>query len=126
MGITIAVAEERLEGLAALDTVVLAISKDEVEEIASSVEDFGVTLISDPSFDSARRFRSFDDFEEIELHSTFIIDREGRVHWSRIGGEPFTNFDFIEAELRRLNRWSEHARETDEGGAPRVVTTDGV
>ena len=100
----IAVAEERLDALNELETVVLAISKDPVEEIAEQAEGFGVTLLSDPSFESARRFRSYDDFEDIELHSTFIIDRDGRVHWSRIGGEPFTDFDYIEAELERLNR----------------------
>ncbi len=100
----LAVAEEHLEALTDLGAVVLAVSKDEVEEIAEQAPDFGITLLSDSSFEAARRFRSYDDFEEIELHSTFLIDSKGRLHWSRIGGEPFTDFDFIEAELARMNR----------------------
>lgn len=99
-------AEEHLEDIAALNTVVIGISKDEVEEIAEQQESLGVVLLSDPDFSSARRFHSYDDFEELELHSTFIIDAEGRVHWSRIGGEPFTDFDFIISELQRLDRAS--------------------
>lgn len=97
-------AEERLEEIEELNTVVLGISKDEVEEIFEQQESLGVKLLSDPDFVSAKRFHSFDDFEEIELHSTFIIDASGRVQWSRIGGDPFTDFDFIVAELERLDR----------------------
>ncbi|MBK9385672.1 MAG: peroxiredoxin family protein [Planctomycetes bacterium] len=97
-------AEERNEKFAKLDTVILAISQDNVEEIAAQQESFGLTLLSDEEFTMARRFRSYDDFEEIELHSTFLVDREGKLHWSRIGGEPFTDFDFLEKELVRMNR----------------------
>jgi peroxiredoxin len=97
-------AEERMERLKELGVVVLAVSKDEVEEIAEQQEDFELTLLSDPSFDMARRFHSHDDFEEIELHSTFLINPDGGLHWSRIGGEPFTDFDFIESEFERINR----------------------
>ena len=96
-------AQERIDALQDLDTVVLAVSKDTVEAIAAQADDFDLVLLSDPEFENARRFRSFDDFEEIELHSTFLIDREGRVHWSRIGGEPFTDFDYLERELARMN-----------------------
>jgi len=101
------IAEERLEGLEALDAVVLAVSKDTVDEIAAQQEDFGLTLLSDVEFENARRFHSFDDFEEIELHSTFLITKDGRLHWSTIGGEPFTDFDYIENELKRMNRTAE-------------------
>ena len=33
--------------------------------------------------------------EEIELHSTILIDRQGRVHWKRAGGDPFTDTEFL-------------------------------
>ncbi|MEM8681401.1 MAG: hypothetical protein AAGF97_18805 [Planctomycetota bacterium] len=52
--------------------------------------------------ENARRFHSYDDFEEIELHSTVLIDSAGRIHWSQHGGEPFMDFDFIMAEVVRL------------------------
>jgi hypothetical protein len=59
--------------------------------------------LSDPRFENARRFKSFDDFEELALHSTILIDRRGRVHWARTGGDPFTDFDFLFKEIKRLN-----------------------
>jgi peroxiredoxin len=97
-------ADDRLEEIQSLDTVVLAVSQDELEEIAAQQPDMGVTLLSDNNFANAHRFNSFDDFEEIELHSTFLINRDGTLHWSRIGGEPFTDFDFLIKELKRMNR----------------------
>lgn len=98
------VANERAEAFEELDTVVIAVSKDSVEEIAAYTEDgeYAITLLSDPTFGSARRFHSYDDFEEIELHSTILLDKDHRVHWTRNGGEPFMDFDFLEREVRRL------------------------
>ena len=55
------------------------------------------------SLQAARRFRSYDDFEEIELHSTSLIDKEGRVYWARFGGDPFTDLAFLEKQLKRMN-----------------------
>jgi peroxiredoxin len=87
-----------------LDTEIIAVSKDDLAAIKSYAESgFGVTLLSDPKFANARRFQSFDDFEEIELHSTILIDRLGRIHWSRHGGAPFMDFEFLKNEIRRIN-----------------------
>lgn len=99
----IQLAEERLDALADMNTVVLAVSKDTVDELAEQQPDLGVTLLSDEGFENARRFRSYDDFEDIELHSTFLVDADGRLRWSRIGGEPFTDFDALEDEIARMN-----------------------
>lgn len=96
---------ERYDDFSLNDTVIVAISKDSVEKIAE-FERGGtgkLTFLSDAEFQNARRFQSYDDFEEIELHSTFLIDRHQRVHWSRIGGEPFTNVDFLVQESKRIN-----------------------
>jgi len=100
----IQLAEERFEALEERSTVVLAVSRDTVEEIAEQQLELEVTLLSDTEFANARRFHSYDEFEEIELHSTFLLDRDGKLHWSRIGGEPFTDFDYIQGEIDRLNR----------------------
>jgi peroxiredoxin len=97
-------AHDCLEEIEGLDTVVLAVSQDKLAEIAAQQPDMGITLLSDDNFTNANRFRSYDDFEEIELHSTFLINRDGTLHWSRIGGEPFTDFDFLIKELKRMNR----------------------
>ena len=61
----------------------------------------GITLLSDRDHENARRFASYDDFEEMELHSTILIDAEGKVRWKRTGGDPFANVDFLLKEMRR-------------------------
>jgi len=88
-----------------LDTEIIAVSKDDLATIKrySEADDFAITLLSDTEFANARRFNSFDDFEEIELHSTILIDRNGKIHWSRHGGAPFMDFDFLKSEISQLN-----------------------
>ncbi len=87
------------------NTVLLAISKDTPAENKESMKagEVGFRLLSDTNFANARRFKSYDDFEEMEIHSTILIDKEGRVHWARHGGAPFTNIDFLLSEIRNLN-----------------------
>ncbi|MHC4892751.1 MAG: peroxiredoxin family protein [Planctomycetota bacterium] len=105
-------AQEHAAELAELGTRILAVSKDDTERIAGYQDSYDFALLSDPEFAAARRFASYDDFEELELHSTLLIDRAGRVHWKRIGGDPFTDFDFLVREAKRLaadgavERWS--------------------
>lgn len=87
---------------AASDTVVLACSSDSPDKNrANALASFKLTLLSDKDHENARRFASYDDFENMELHSTILIDREGRVRWKRTGGEPFTKIDYLLAEIRR-------------------------
>ena len=45
----------------------------------------------------------------MELHSTILIDKQGRVYWARFGGEPFSNMDFIAKQLGRMNELVETA-----------------
>ncbi len=63
-----------------------------------------LTYLSDTNHENARRYASYDDFEEIELHSTILIDKEGKIRWKRTGGDPFTNIDFLIKELKRINK----------------------
>jgi hypothetical protein len=39
----------------------------------------------------------------MELHSTILIDKQGRVHWARTGGEPFSDIAFLVKQLERMN-----------------------
>ncbi|MCA9213719.1 MAG: redoxin domain-containing protein [Planctomycetales bacterium] len=96
-------ANEEAKELQELDTVVVAVTKNDCETVKAYETDFDVTLLSDPDFSAFRAFRSFDDFEEIELHSAILIDKRGRIHWSQNGGEPFMYFDFLKAEMEKLN-----------------------
>ena len=97
-------ANELVKELEKLDAVILAISKDDCKTLQGYVADFDITLLSDPMFTSSRSYRSYDDFEEVELHSTVLIDKSRRIHWSQNGGEPFMNFDFLKSEVEKLNR----------------------
>jgi len=96
---------KRNQELGELETTVLAVSADSAEELTHTTKmaEIPFPLLSDPKFDNARRFKAYDDFEEMALHSTILIDKRGRVHWSRTGGSPFTEFDFLLKEIKRLN-----------------------
>ncbi|MEO7145161.1 MAG: redoxin domain-containing protein [Bryobacteraceae bacterium] len=86
-------------------TDVLAISSNTPAHNAESlsVADLPFRLLSDVDHENARRFHSYDDFEDLELHSTILIDKQGRVHWARTGGDPFNDVPFLLKELARMN-----------------------
>ena len=104
---------EQLQALSAkkaewekLDTVVLAVSSAKADPEAAGIKPLKggtVHLLTDTDHANARRFRSYDDFEEIELHSTTLIDKQGRAYWARFGGDPFTDTAFLEKALKRMN-----------------------
>ncbi|MDZ4800584.1 MAG: redoxin domain-containing protein [Bryobacteraceae bacterium] len=89
-----------------LDTVLLAVSSALPKKNADSTKAMGelpFRLLSDKDHSNARRFGSWDDFEEMELHSTLLIDKMGRIYWGRIGGDPFSDTAFIQKQLERMN-----------------------
>ncbi len=90
-----------------LDAAVLAVSSAPPGKNSKGLKAFGdlpVRLLSDDHYANARRFHSYDDFEETELHSTILIDRNGRVHWARNGGDPFGDMAFLVKQLERMNQ----------------------
>jgi peroxiredoxin len=92
---------------ARLDTEVLAVSNSAPEKNAEALKKLGelpLRLLSDDHYTNARRFHAYDDFEEMELHSTILIDKNGRVHWARTGGEPFGDMPFLVKQLERMNQ----------------------
>lgn len=88
------------------NTVILAVCSQTPAKLKASkaLDQASIKFLSDNAHENARRFSSYDDFEEIELHSTILIDKEGRVRWKRTGGDPFTNLDFLMGELKRINK----------------------
>lgn len=94
------------------NTVVLAVSSATPEKNKSStkVGHLSIRLLSDSDHANARRFASYDDFEDIELHSTILIDTNGKVRWKRTGGDPFTDTDFLLQSLKRMNAKTEISR----------------
>ncbi|MBS1827238.1 MAG: redoxin domain-containing protein [Acidobacteria bacterium] len=102
-----------------LETVVLAVSGNKPEDNARNLKSIqlpAVRLLSDAGFANARRYRSYDDFEEMELHSTILIDKKGRVHWARTGGEPFGKMDFLLKQVERMNAAVETDKAPSGGG----------
>ena len=95
---------ERLKDFSDKNTVVLGVSSATPEKNKESLKlgDFGITLLSDTAHENARRFASYDDFEEMELHSTILIDGDGRIRWKRTGGDPFMNIDYLLREITRI------------------------
>ena len=90
-----------------LDTVVLAVSGNPPESNKAALKTIAAPvaqILSDSGFENARRFHAYDDFEEMEIHSTILIDKKGRVHWARAGGVPFGDMDFLVKQIERMNR----------------------
>lgn len=87
------------------NTAVLAVSSASPKQIRESLKlgEIGFRLLSDKDHENARRFASYDDFEGIELHSTILIDAEGKVRWKRTGGDPFDKVDWLLGEVKRVN-----------------------
>jgi peroxiredoxin/cytochrome c-type biogenesis protein CcmH/NrfG len=88
------------------DTVVLAVSSATPAKNADAIKAFGnlpVQILSDDNHVNAHRFHSYDDFEEMELHSTILVDKLGRVYWARTGGEPFGDMAFLVKQLEIMN-----------------------
>jgi peroxiredoxin/cytochrome c-type biogenesis protein CcmH/NrfG len=89
-----------------LNTVVLAVSSTPPEKNSAALKEFGdlpIRLLSDDRYGNAHRFHSYDDFEDMELHSTILIDKQGRVYWARNGGDPFSDTGFLVKQLERMN-----------------------
>ena len=87
------------------NTVVLGVSSvtPEKNKESNKLDKLAIQLLSDRNHENARRYASYDDFEELELHSTVLIDTLGRVHWKRTGGKPFADVDFLLKSVKRMN-----------------------
>ncbi|HQU42793.1 MAG TPA: redoxin domain-containing protein, partial [Pirellulales bacterium] len=88
----------------------VAISTDDVGKLRGSLEarastgapPLPIKLLSDAGLGVFKSYRAFDDFENLPLHATFLIDKEGLVRWQDISYEPFTNAKFLLDEAKRL------------------------
>ncbi len=82
---------------------IVTIGNQSVEELAlAGVEDYPFPILSDPEHEVFRAYRCYDDFEDMPLHGTFLIDGEGRVRWQDVSYTPFTDTEFLLAEAKRL------------------------
>lgn len=61
-----------------------------------------IPLLSNEDLSIFKQYRCFDDFENLSLHGTFLIDADGLVRWQDISYEPFTDAKFLLSEAKRL------------------------
>lgn len=84
----------------------IAIGSDRPADLQLACKNYGsefpFPLVSNDSLDVFKAYRCFDDFENLPLHGTFLIDAEGQVRWQDIAAEPFVNHKFLLEEAVRL------------------------
>jgi peroxiredoxin len=85
----------------------IGISSDNRDGLKVSLDNyksgsFPFPLVSDASLDVFKAYRAYDDFENMVLHGTFLVDRNGRVRWQDISYEPFMEPTFLLHESQRL------------------------
>ena len=88
---------------------VVAVSTDDRERTAELKHnnqgvDFPMPLLADPDFALFKAYGVFDDFENIPLHGTFLVDRRGDVRYQKVAAEPFLDVEFLKGEIRRVDR----------------------
>jgi peroxiredoxin/tetratricopeptide (TPR) repeat protein len=90
---------------------ILAISSDPVDDLKNSVEAYAedtkggrmpFPLLAGGDLEVFKKYRCFDDFEDMTLHGTFLIDAQGYVRWQDISYDPFMDPDFVLNEAKRL------------------------
>ncbi|MGD9648516.1 MAG: peroxiredoxin family protein, partial [Pirellulales bacterium] len=86
----------------------VAISSETLDSLQASLktlspdETIQFPLAADPSMDVFKAYRAFDDFEQMPLHGTFLIDAKGLVRWQHISAEPFMDPKPLLDEAKRL------------------------
>jgi peroxiredoxin len=87
---------------------VVAVSTDTSEGLKKTFDQskdgtgYPFQVTSDHSLNAFRAFRSYDDFENIPLHGTFLIDANGLVRWQNISYQPFKDANWLLGETKRL------------------------
>jgi peroxiredoxin len=90
---------------------IVAVSTETPEQIKKAcTEDpkksFPFLLLSDPSTEVFKKFHCWDDFENVPLHGTFLVDAKDRdrlrIRWQDISYDPFMDPKFLLQESARL------------------------
>ncbi len=93
---------------AAAGISLVAISSEPLDSLKASLTKLSPTeairfpLAADPEMTVFKAYRAFDDFENMPLHATFLVDGEGLVRWHEISAEPFKDTKFLLDEAKRL------------------------
>ncbi len=100
---------KEVEAFAKLDTEVVAVSTDELEATRSLKKNeegikFPMPLLADPMLGFFKSWASYNDFEAVPLHGTFLIDSQGNVRWQKVASDPFLDVDFLKKETARVSK----------------------
>ena len=96
------------EKFSQLGVTILAIGIDPIESVGLTISKskissgFPFPILSDSSKKTFKAYHAFDDFENMPLHGTYLLDKNGMIVWQDIGYEPFTNVEFLLGETKRL------------------------
>ncbi len=69
---------------------------------AKDAQGFPFPIVADPGLVAFKAYRAFDDFENIPLHGTFLIDPAGYVRWQDISYRPMNDVKWLLTECKRL------------------------
>ena len=87
---------------------IVTIGNQSVEELREAFGDdpndtgYPFPVLADPDMGHFRRYRTYDDFEDMPLHGTFLVDGDARVRWQDVSYEPFMDWEFLLEESQRL------------------------
>jgi peroxiredoxin/tetratricopeptide (TPR) repeat protein len=81
-------------------------------------------VVADDKYSAFQSYRAFDNFENVPLHATFLVDGDGYVRWHDIGYEPFMDVSFLLHESTRL--LARKVPEIEQGARIIADTKDGV
>ncbi|MDQ3621598.1 MAG: peroxiredoxin family protein [Verrucomicrobiota bacterium] len=93
---------------AATGIELVAVSTDSADglqqtfEKAADGKGFPFPIVADPASDVFKSHGAFDDFENLALHGTFLIDEAGFVRWQNISYQPFRDVEWLLGEATRL------------------------
>ena len=85
----------------------IAVSTDSADGLqktfakAKEGQAFGFPILSDAGLAAFKAYRAFDDFENLPLHGTFLVDGAGFVRWQDISYQPFRDADWLLEESKR-------------------------
>ena len=80
----------------------IAIGDDPPDALAEIEGECPFPVLSDVERSVFRAYRSYDDFEDVPLHGTFLLDAQDRIRWMDVGPDPFTDAEFLLDEAQRL------------------------
>ncbi len=96
---------------------IVGITTDSESDLATALEfsteetRLKFDLLSDSQMNVFKKYRSFDDFEELPLHGTYVIDKNKKIRFLDRGALPFTEFENLKEEIKRLDQISKATSE---------------